>query len=66
MPEHSTRVRDVAALKVARVGRVEKSDDPLQPFRLVDADGTEVAAVSEFLHHARRRRESDVAAVLRL
>lgn len=38
-------------LKVARVGRVEKSDDPLQPFRLVDADGIEVAAVSEFLHH---------------
>ncbi|MER6390499.1 hypothetical protein ABT236_18765 [Streptomyces sp. NPDC001523] len=51
MPEHSTMVRDVAALKVARVGRVEKSDDPLRPFRLVDADGTEVAAVSEFLHH---------------
>ncbi|MFI6701729.1 hypothetical protein ACIBJC_22655 [Streptomyces sp. NPDC050509] len=51
MPEHSTTVRDVAVLKVARVGRVEKSDDPLRPFRLVDADGTEVAAVSEFLHH---------------
>ncbi|MEU8927799.1 hypothetical protein AB0D10_44010 [Kitasatospora sp. NPDC048545] len=51
MPEHSTTVRDVAALKVARVGRVEKSDDPLRPFRIVDADGTEVAAVSEFLHH---------------
>jgi len=39
------------ALTVARVGRVEKSGDPLRPFRLVDADGTEVAAVSEFLHH---------------
>jgi hypothetical protein len=51
MPEHSTTVRDVAVLKVARVGRVEKSDDPLRPFRLVDADGTEVVAVSEFLHH---------------
>jgi hypothetical protein len=51
MPEHSTTVRDVAVLKVARGGRVEKSDDPLRPFRLVDADGTEVAAVSEFLHH---------------
>ncbi|WRZ87917.1 integrase [Streptomyces sp. NBC_01007] len=46
MPEHSTTVRDMAVLKVARVGRVEKSDDPLRPFRLVDADGTEVAAVS--------------------
>ena len=53
MPEHSTTVRDVAALKVARVGRVEKSDDPLRPFRLVDADGTEVAAVSEFLQIGR-------------
>ncbi|MFJ5724464.1 hypothetical protein [Streptomyces sp. NPDC093149] len=51
MPEHSTTVRDVATLKVARVGRVEKTDDPLRPFRLVDADGIEVAAVSEFLHH---------------
>lgn len=51
MPEHSVTVRNVATLKVARVGRVEKTDDPLRPFRLVDADGTEVAAVSEFLHH---------------
>jgi hypothetical protein len=41
----------VAALRVARVGRVEKCDDLLRPFRLVDADGTEVAVVSEFLHH---------------
>jgi hypothetical protein len=51
MSEHSTTVRDVAALRVARIGRVEKSSDPLRPFRLVDADGSEVAAVSEFLHH---------------
>ncbi|WLQ53739.1 hypothetical protein P8A21_40080 (plasmid) [Streptomyces poriferorum] len=51
MPEHSTTVRDVSALRVARAGRVEKSDDPLRPFRLLDADGTEVAAVSEFLHY---------------
>ncbi|MFE6487816.1 hypothetical protein ACFVGN_33460 [Streptomyces sp. NPDC057757] len=51
MPEQSATVRDVAAFKMARVGRVEKSDDPLQPFRLVDADGIEVTAVSEFLHH---------------
>ncbi|MER7048416.1 site-specific integrase [Streptomyces jumonjinensis] len=41
----------MATLKVARVGRVEKTDDPLRPFRFVDADGTEAAAVSEFLHH---------------
>lgn len=51
MPAHNTTVRDVAALRVERIGRVEKSSDPLRPFRLVDADGTEVAAVSEFLHH---------------
>lgn len=51
MSEHSTTVRDVAALRVARVGRVEKSGDPLRPFRLMDADGSEVAAVSQFLHH---------------
>ncbi|MBT1187924.1 hypothetical protein HET69_29065 [Streptomyces sp. CJ_13] len=51
MPEHSVTVRNVATLKVARVSRVEKTDDPLRPFRLVDADGTEVAEVSEFLHH---------------
>lgn len=62
MPEHSTRVRDVAALRGARVGRVEKSDDSLRPFRLLDADGTEVAAVSEFLHHML----ADDASVLRL
>ncbi|MFJ9029983.1 hypothetical protein ACIRQP_15935 [Streptomyces sp. NPDC102274] len=44
MPEHRMTVRDVAALRVTRVGRVEKCDDPLRLFRLVDADGTEVAA----------------------
>ncbi|MFI0716403.1 hypothetical protein ACH4SK_38580 [Streptomyces inhibens] len=49
MAEHVTTVRDVAALRVARAGRVEKSGDPLRPFRLVDAHGTEVAAVSELL-----------------
>jgi hypothetical protein len=50
MPEHCTTVRDVAALRVARIGRVEKSGDPLRPFRLVDADGTEVA-VPRAHHH---------------
>src|ERR1035438_9147586 len=49
MPQHSTTVRDVAA--VARAGRVEETGDPLLPFRLVDGQGAEVPAVAEFLHH---------------
>jgi hypothetical protein len=52
MPEkHSTTIRDVGALAVARNGRVEETGDPLAPFRLVDEQGTEVPAVTEFLHH---------------
>jgi hypothetical protein len=51
MPERCTTVRDVAALAVARAGRVEETSDPLLPFRLVDEQGGEVPAVTEFLHH---------------
>jgi integrase len=51
MPERSRTVRNVAALAVARVGRVEESGDPLLPFRLLDERGAEVPAVTEFLHH---------------
>jgi site-specific recombinase XerD len=51
MPEHSTTIRDVAVLAVARAGRVEETGDPLAPFRLVDEQGAEVPAVTEFLHH---------------
>ena len=51
MPENSTTVRDVATLTVARVGQVEETGDPLLPFRLVDGQGAEVPAVTEFLHH---------------
>ena len=51
MAEHGTAVRDVAALKVARVGRVEETDDPLLPVRLLDGADVEVPPVSEFLHH---------------
>src|ERR1035438_7249169 len=51
MPEHSTTIRDIAALAVARNGRVEECGDPLAPFRLVDEQGAEVSAVTEFLHH---------------
>ncbi len=44
-------VRDVAVLEVARVGRVADTGDPLRPFVLLDENGAEVTAVSEFLHH---------------
>src|SRR5215469_780579 len=44
-------IRDVAALKVERAGRVAETGDPLRPFVLLDEHGAEVAAVSEFLHH---------------
>ncbi|MEV0052461.1 hypothetical protein AB0H34_18390 [Saccharopolyspora shandongensis] len=32
------------------MGRVEETNDPTAPYRLLDADGSEVAAVTEFLH----------------
>ena len=44
-------VRDVAVLEVARVGRVWETGEPLRPFVLLDENGAEIAAVSEFLHH---------------
>ena len=67
MPEHSTTVRDVAALAVARAGRVEETGDPLLPFRLLDGQGAEVAAVTRVpASHARRRRQPGIAAVVRL
>lgn len=47
--QESAELRDVTALAVPRVGRVEKTGNPTLPYRLLDADGTEVAAVSEFL-----------------
>jgi integrase len=43
-------VRDVLALRVPRVGRVQQETDPALPYRLIDGRGVEVAAVSEFLH----------------
>jgi site-specific recombinase XerD len=44
-------IRDVAALRLERVGRVVETGDPLRPYALLDEHGVEVAAVSEFLHH---------------
>ncbi|MFH9354684.1 hypothetical protein [Kitasatospora sp. NPDC017646] len=32
-----------------RVGRVDETNDPVLPYRLLDRDGVEVVAVSEFL-----------------
>jgi hypothetical protein len=51
MGMHGTTLRDVAALKVDRVGRVEETGDPLLPFRVLDEHGVVVDAVGEFLHH---------------
>ncbi|MFG3001820.1 tyrosine-type recombinase/integrase [Streptomyces sp. NPDC048340] len=47
--QESMQLRDVTALTVPRVGRVEETGDPSLPYRLLDQDGIEVAAVSEFL-----------------
>lgn len=43
------QLQDVTSLAVPRVGRVEETGDPSRPYRLLDRDGVEVAAVSEFL-----------------
>ena len=51
MAEHGTTLRDVAVLKVDRVGRVEETGDRLLPFRILDEYGVAVDAVGEFLHH---------------
>ncbi|WIX85718.1 site-specific integrase [Amycolatopsis sp. DG1A-15b] len=51
MAERDEVVRDVATLKVARVGRVEETGDLLSPFRLVDENDVEQMAVTEFLRH---------------
>jgi site-specific recombinase XerD len=41
--------RNVDTLVVPKVGRVEEVTDGLVPYRLVNADGVELAAVTEFL-----------------
>ena len=48
MPEQE---RNIDALVVRRVGRVEEVPGGPVPYRLVDASGAEVAAVSEFLRN---------------
>jgi integrase len=41
--------RDVATLVVPRIGRVAATDDPLEPYQVLDADGAGVAPVASFL-----------------
>ena len=41
--------RDIATLVVPRVGRVAATDDPLEPYQVLDADGAAVAPVASFL-----------------
>ena len=41
--------RDVAALVVPRIGRVAATDDPLEPYQVIDADGAVAAPVASFL-----------------
>jgi hypothetical protein len=41
--------RDVATLMVPRIGCVAATDDPLEPYRLMDADRAVVAPVASFL-----------------
>jgi integrase len=41
--------RDLATLRVPRLGRVVAADDWFEPYRLLDADGAAVTAVSSFL-----------------
>jgi hypothetical protein len=41
--------RDLATLVVPRIGCVVATTDPLEPYRLLDADGAAVTAVASFL-----------------
>jgi hypothetical protein len=41
--------RDLVTLAVPRIGCVAATDDPLEPYRLIDADGAVVAPVASFL-----------------
>jgi integrase len=41
--------RELSGLVVARVGRVEETGDPFEPYRLVDPDGFVVAPVAAYL-----------------
>jgi hypothetical protein len=47
--------RNVANRVVPPVGRLAEVDDPVQPYRVTDRDGQEIAAVSNFLQDLRAR-----------
>ena len=48
MPNENDPSRDLAAVVVPQVGRLVDTGDRWEPYRLVDRDGTAVAAVSAF------------------
>jgi hypothetical protein len=49
MTETSDTSRDLAGLVVPSAGSVVESDDPWQPYRLLDAEGEVVVPVAEYL-----------------
>lgn len=49
MTEAEGLERDLAALVVARVGCLEETGSPWEPYRLVGPDGQAVGAVGEYL-----------------
>jgi hypothetical protein len=57
--------RDLATLVVPRIGCVVAATDPLEPYRLLDADGAAVTPVASFLREllAASRAPADVAFV---
>jgi site-specific recombinase XerC len=42
--------RDLAVLVVPRIGELRETEDPWEPYRLLDAEGCVVTAVAEYLH----------------
>jgi integrase len=50
--DDQTNIRGaLAGMVVRRVGRLEATDDPLDPYRLIGADGLVIGAVTEFFRH---------------
>jgi integrase len=49
MTQRDDRGTDLTTIEVASVGRVVQTDNPWEPYRLVDRDGTELGSVSSFL-----------------
>jgi hypothetical protein len=51
--------RDLAALVVARVGRLEETGSPWEPYRLVDPAGAVVRSAARFLAELQALGRSD-------